>query len=272
MFHFAAPSPATSLTPVALPTAPQAALYHLNAKFSRHPPTVEPEALAATAGSRGILSLAEAHDDIPLEPVGTAPTMPLGEAIRSRRSIRAYTDRPLTMSDLAALLHYGAGVVRDDGGRATPSGGGRYPVRLVACARRVDGLGPGLYLHDAAKTALRPLRTGEGIAESVASYSLYPDVVASAPLIILLIAQMDRSTGKYGERGYRLAIQEAGHVAQNITLVSTALGLGCVPLSGFDEHDVEHALGLNGESETMLSSVVVGHPAKESEEFDGGVR
>jgi nitroreductase len=48
----------------------------------------------------------------------------------------------------------------------------------------------------------------------------------------------ERVERKYGERGYRFLLLEAGHLMQNLCLLSASLGLMTVPLGGFFEREV----------------------------------
>jgi SagB-type dehydrogenase family enzyme len=246
-----------------LKTAPLAAGYHLNAKFSRYEPAKDPDWLTAPHSSPNQYQDAfEGLPRIPLDPGAPPPSMSLAEAIQRRRSVRQFATTAITASQLATILRFGGGVVSPrNPGRAVPSGGAKYPVQMIPCVGNVQGVSRGLYGYDVKAASLVPLRTGTQAWRAVQSCCLYPDNVENAAVVILLVAILPRSTGKYGERGYRLAVQEAGHVAQNLLLVSTALGLGSIVLAGFDEHDIEQLIGIDGETETMLSSVLVGQHA-----------
>jgi SagB-type dehydrogenase family enzyme len=63
---------------------------------------------------------------------------------------------------------------------------------------------------------------------------------------------------KYGLRGYRFALLEAGHVGQNLVLAATGLGLGAVPLGGYYDRPTDELLGLDGVNESTLYLVAVG--------------
>ena len=49
---------------------------------------------------------------------------------------------------------------------------------------------------------------------------------------------------KYGERAGQFTLNEAGHSSQNLLLMATALGLGAVPIGGFEDDEVSEALDL----------------------------
>ena len=70
--------------------------------------------------------------------------------------------------------------------------------------------------------------------------------------MIFVAAVFGRTRFKYGVRGYRFALLEAGHVGQNVLLAATALGLGAVPLGGYYDRLTDEFLGLDGVNESTL--------------------
>ncbi len=52
---------------------------------------------------------------------------------------------------------------------------------------------------------------------------------------------------KYAERGLRFLLLEAGHLMQNLCLLSASLGVVTVPLGGFFERGIARRLGLPAE-------------------------
>jgi nitroreductase len=64
---------------------------------------------------------------------------------------------------------------------------------------------------------------------------------------------------KYGARGLRFLLLEAGHLMQNLCLLSRSLGLVTVPLGGFFEAPLARLLVLP-ETDEVLYVGVVGAP------------
>ena len=79
-----------------------------------------------------------------------------------------------------------------------------------------------------------------------------------AGALVILTARFERGEARYGERAYRFALSETGHVAQNILLVAEALDLGAVPLGGFCEDELGRHLGLDSRRESPLYVVMLG--------------
>jgi SagB-type dehydrogenase family enzyme len=190
----------------------------------------------------------------------------LGDVLDRRRSHRAFDSDPIADDALAALLHAGYGVTGwlegDEGQpdlrvRAVPSAGALYPLEVYAAVLRVGGLEPGLYHFDPPRSCLELLRTGIE-PDELACLSPYPDIVASCAALVFVAGIFGRTRFKYGLRGYRFALLEAGHVAQNVLLAATALGLAAVPIGGFYDRRTDAFLGLDGVNESTLYAIAFG--------------
>ena len=221
------------------------------------------------------LSMTRAVRRLPLPrrelPRPRRPDLTLWQAITERRSCRQFAEEPVAVADLAALLHAAYGVTQgfDPGERrhtlplrAVPSGGALYPLELYVGALRVDGLAPGLYHFDPLKASLAVIHDSL-IPEDVAALSTYPEIVAASAAEVFVAAVFGRTRFKYGLRGYRFALLEAGHVGQNLVLTATALGLAAVPLGGYYDRLTDEFLGLDGVNESTLYTLAVGSRSSE---------
>jgi SagB-type dehydrogenase family enzyme len=72
-----------------------------------------------------------------------------------------------------------------------------------------------------------------------------------------------RLESKYGERSYRFALLEAGHIAQNLLLAATAEGVAALPVGGFVEDKLNALLGLNGRDEFAVYLILLGCPPED---------
>jgi SagB-type dehydrogenase family enzyme len=75
----------------------------------------------------------------------------------------------------------------------------------------------------------------------------------------VLVGDGARTTAKYGERGYRFLLLEAGHLLQNLCLLSASVGLATVPLGGYLEEEVARAFVLPA-TDVVLYLGVCGKP------------
>jgi SagB-type dehydrogenase family enzyme len=187
------------------------------------------------------------------EPLAAA----LGSALAARRSLREFGSSPLRLSALATLLDAAYGVVRTPEGlrRSVPSGGALYPLELYVVAARVEGLDPGLYHFDPLERSLEELEPGR--IPDLESGLVYREQ-ARAPAHLVLTAVFWRSRFKYGLRGYRFALLEAGHVMQNVLLACAALGLAGLAIGGFYDRRLERLLAIDGVNEGVLYCAAVG--------------
>jgi SagB-type dehydrogenase family enzyme len=182
----------------------------------------------------------------------------LEETIAKRRSLRDYTDEPLSLEELSQLLWATQGITSSHGGRAAPSAGGTYPLEIYVASAAVTGVPPGVYRYRPAGHDLT-LVVGGDVHASLEAASLNQQWVGDAPVDIVVAAVYERTTGTYGERGVRYVHMEAGHAAQNLYLQATGLGLGAVVVGAFYDEDVQALLHMPPE-ETPLYIIPVGRP------------
>ena len=86
---------------------------------------------------------------------------------------------------------------------------------------------------------------------------MYP-YVKNASVAIVMSAIFWRMQNKYGERGYRNILLEAGHIGQNIYLISEALGLKCCAQAGTIDESLEKFLSLDGREESIVYGFAIG--------------
>jgi SagB-type dehydrogenase family enzyme len=196
---------------------------------------------------------------VPL-PEPAFPSLALGDALRARASGREFADTPLALQELASLVWAGYGVSRTGAElalRTVPSGGALYPLELYVLALRVDGLEPGVYHYDPLSHVLESL-SGEVAAATIEALTAYPELVAPAGAAIFVTALFWRTRFKYGLRGYRFALLEAGHAGQNVLLAAAALDAAAVPVGGVFDRRVEELLEVDGVDESLVYAISVG--------------
>jgi SagB-type dehydrogenase family enzyme len=199
---------------------------------------------------------------------------PLRRLLVGRESCRRYDLRRLELAVLSNLLANACGISRREevvGGslcllRTAPSAGGLYPVELYVVTRKVEGLADGLHHYNVRSHALEPLRLDISLATLAPVMLTYPEEVNA---IFFLSAVFARAQKKYGPRGYRYILLEAGHVAQSLCLSAVEQGLGSLCMGGFQDAALNRWLGLNGISEAIVYSVAVGHAARGERDRDG---
>jgi SagB-type dehydrogenase family enzyme len=189
------------------------------------------------------------------------PSADLFEAILNRKSDRSFSPQALTLDTLSAMLKYSCGITGSGDGwsrRANPSGGARYPLEIYPIIfNDIQGIRAGCYHYNIKEHALDTLSERAFSPNDIMKLATYPWVKEASALIVIT-AIFWRTQVKYGERGYRYAMLEAGHVGQNIYLTGTALGIKCSGLGGTLDTKIESLLELDGFAESLVYALVVG--------------
>lgn len=144
--------------------------------------------------------------------------------IRERRSIREFSNRKVDPLIIKKLVEYG---------NYAPSAGNLQARDFVIVTEKKR--------------------------EELAEAALGQKVIREAPAVIVVCANIPRSSKKYGKRGTLFAIQDASAAAQNILLAAHALGLGACWVGAFREKMVSEILGLP-EGVIPVAMIAVGYP------------
>jgi SagB-type dehydrogenase family enzyme len=188
----------------------------------------------------------------------------LSDALRHRRSVRAYSGRSLSLQQVGQLLWAAQGRNDPSGLRTAPSAGALYPLELLVAAGDVTGLDPGVYRYRPQQHTLEMLHAGDR-RERLAGAALGQHWVADSAAVLIITALYERTTRKYGERGKRYVHIEVGHAAQNALLQAASLGLGAAVVGAFDDSALASLLDLPT-PEQPLYLLPVGWPANNHSE------
>ncbi|WP_456372187.1 SagB/ThcOx family dehydrogenase [Methanocaldococcus sp.] len=183
----------------------------------------------------------------------------LEDVLLKRRSIREYSSTPLTLKELSHLLFAAYGITDSRGFKTVPSAGATYPLEIYVNAKDVLGLEEGVYKYIPEKHSIIRILDDE-VGYKLALASLKQMFIAVAPIVIIIAADFERTTRVYGDRGFRYVHMEVGHVAQNIYLMATSLGLGTVSVGAFYDNEIKNILGID---EYPLLLMPVGVPLSE---------
>jgi SagB-type dehydrogenase family enzyme len=180
------------------------------------------------------------------------------KAIASRRSFRDFSGRPMPLETLSHVLQYTCGMTDTRNRfRAAPSAGATYPIEVYPVVNHVEGLARGAYHYLVATHELETL-SSDDFRQEIVRAAAGQKFLALANVVLVLTAVYHRTTRTYGDRGRRYVHFEAGHIAQNASLVATALGLGSCAVGAFYEGDFNRMLGMDGKNETALYLIAIG--------------
>jgi len=155
--------------------------------------------------------------------------MNIFEAIKTRRSIRRFKEVEIPEEDLKKIL---------EAAIWAPSAGNLQPWEFIVVKDKK-------------------------IKERLAEAALGQMWMTTAPVIVVVCANLERSASRYGERGRNLyAIQDTAAAIENMLLAAHALGYGACWVGAFDEEEVRRILNIpHGIRPVAL--IPMGRPAEE---------
>ncbi|MCJ7551408.1 MAG: nitroreductase [Anaerolineae bacterium] len=168
------------------------------------------------------------------------------EAIGARRSIRRFTDAPVSEEEIRALL---------EAATLAPSGMNRQPWRFVVVQgeKRAE-------MVDLMRSAIAKLKS-EGV--KTGSIRRTAETMAKAPVTIFIFDDVEMREDMIGSfpdlLGHMVDIQSIGAAIQNMLLAATDRGLGTLWI-GHVFHAYEELCAWLGESRLMVAAVSVGYP------------
>ncbi len=172
------------------------------------------------------------------------------QALKSRKSSRAFSARALPQDLLSTLLWAAFGINRPaTGGRTAPSAHGWQEIEVYAA------LPDALYRYDAAahtltRTVARDLRAQTGVQ----------DYVGAAPLNLVYVADFSRMKDASETDRNFFAATDAAVIAQNVYLFCAAMNLAVVVRGLVDRKKLAPAMELRRDQRIVLAQSV-GFPA-----------
>lgn len=197
------------------------------------------------------------HADGLVLPPPRLPAIALDRALRDRCSRPPAAGSALTLAELSTLLAASNGLRGRGPRRHVPSGGALYPLEVYVLSIRVRGLAAGVHHFDPHANRLEPLGP---LDDALDGCLVEPSIASHAAALLVLTAVFWRSRLKYGLRGYRFALLEAGHAIQNAALVAAGLALAALPIGGYYDSRLESLLGVDGVDEAAVHLLAVGRP------------
>ncbi len=189
------------------------------------------------------------------------PNFSLKQCLYLRQSVRKFSKKLITKQDISNLLFFSSGIKGNNyiigGERFYPSAGARYPLEVYPIILKSKDLETGIYHYHLKSHSLEKLLIKDDVRERVVNNFGSPWMHDSQAIIVLSGA-FYRTEVKYGQRGYRHVLTEAGHVCQNMYLLCSALGLGCCNGGGFVDNALNKLIDIDGIEESVVSVMFVG--------------
>ena len=197
--------------------------------------------------------LAQETGAIRLPPPETAGGMPLMQALQARHSTREFGSQPLPPQVLSNLLWAAYGVNRPDSGQRTaPSAHDWREIDVYVTTS------DGAYRYDPPTHTLKRVVAGD-----IRKLTGVQDYVATAPLNLVYVADLDRMNEASAEDMAFYSATDAGFIAQNVYLYCASAGLAGVVRGLVDRDALGAALGLGSQQRIILAQSV-GYPVGSS--------
>ena len=231
--------------------------------------------LPMVVGALANRDMEEDEEDIIALPPYKNVRAPLSSVVRSRRSVRRYSGKAVSLQQLSTLLFHSAGVsgqLHVENAqetvalgksnhlelRAAISGGALYPVSLFVLALNVEQLPAGAYRYLPRHHGLKPVGSS-GPLPPLKTLAQFGEIeVEKASLMLGYVYNLFENARKYGEAGLGFAFIEAGAIAAQAHLLCTALGLGSCDVGSFVKSKFERLFGADGVTRHMIHLTVIG--------------
>lgn len=184
--------------------------------------------------------------------------------INNRQSFRDFSSKPIKLEHLSDILNYSAGVVRnnplmkDNPLRAYPSAGAKFPLEMYVLAKNVRGINPGLYHYNPTGHTLEILSQKISPSSVDKIWIKQQPWFKKASVILIITSIFTRTTEKYGRRGIFFPYIEAGHLGQNVYLLSTMLKIGCCAIGMLHDQPLIDLLDINPREEYPIYYFALG--------------
>lgn len=182
--------------------------------------------------------------------------------INSRHSVRKFSGKSISYDELSHVLYASCGLRYlgesiNDSKRPYPSAGARYPLEIYPLVFNCKGIKNGLYHYNVRENSLESLLEQDLRNWLIKAFGKEEWLKKSA-VLFFITGVLARTHIKYSDRGYRYMLIEAGHLAQNLCILATELGLGTCPIGGFIDDKVNQLLDIKFQKELSLYVIAVG--------------
>jgi Nitroreductase family. len=197
----------------------------------------------------GGIAVAEAQESIKLLPPNLSSGKTVLQALNERKSERVFGPGELNRRQLSEVLWAAAGVNRtlegDKMGRTTPSSHNDQAIDTYAFTKS------GVYKYNHLKHELVFMFPGDHRA--VAGPQSY---VATAPLSLILVADLSRVTGDTREYQLMSVSMDAGHMSANVYLYGASAELRVICRSTIEREELRALLKLSDHFVPLLGLTV----------------
>jgi len=174
---------------------------------------------------------------------------PLMQALKDRRTSRAFSGEELSIQELSDMLWAAFGVNRPETGKRTaPSAVNWQEIDIYVATA------DGLYLYDAPPHVLRPI-----LREDIRALTGLQSFVKKAPVNLIFVADYSKMGQASDEDKDFYSAANTGFISQNVYLYCASQGLATVVRGLIDRPALAEAMGLKSDQKVILAQTV-GYP------------
>ncbi len=172
------------------------------------------------------------------------------EALKTRHSVRDYTDQQLSLQEISNLCWAACGQTRDDQHITAPTAMNRQEVLLFVFTK------DGVYEYITKENMLKLRAVGDH-RDIVADRQT---MVQNAPAMLVMVVDYDKF-GRKDEHSIVMTSVDVGNVSENVNLYCQSVGLATVPRGTMNSEAISKLLGLT-ENQVPVLNNPVGYEAK----------
>lgn len=187
----------------------------------------------------------------------------LYKCLKERRSIRQYSDKPLSLKKLSFLLWGTQGVdkiIRNGYAtlRPVPSAGARHPFETYLAVNKVSELDKGVYRYLPLTHQLLFLFSKDNMSRELNKAVFGQNFVGNSAVVFIWSCIPYRTEWRYSILSHKAMLLDAGHICQNLYLACEAIGCGTCAIAAYDQEAIDKFLKLDGNDEYVVYLAPVG--------------
>jgi len=194
---------------------------------------------------------AEEIKPIKLLPPQTEGGKPLMQALKDRKSMRAFSPKELPSQMLSNLLWAASGINRPEtGGRTAPTARNMQEIDIYVVKAE------GIYLFDTKANELIPVLAGD-----MRSLTGKQDFVKSAPINLVYVSDLSKMAGMPAQDADLYAAMDTGFISENVYLYCASSDLATVVRGWVDKTELAKKMKLRPDQRVVLAQTV-GYPGE----------
>ncbi|MCX5666108.1 MAG: SagB/ThcOx family dehydrogenase [Candidatus Omnitrophica bacterium] len=192
---------------------------------------------------------AEETKSVKLLPPQMEGGKPLMQALKERKSLRAFSSKELPPQVLSDLLWAAGGVNRpDSGGMTAPTAKNMQEIDIYVVKAE------GVYLYDAKANSLLTVLAGD-----MRAFAGKQDFVKDAPINLVYVSDLSKMSGMSAGDAAFYAATDTGFVSENVYLYCSSAGLATVVRGWVDKDELAKVMKLRPDQKVVLAQTV-GYP------------